>query len=146
VRNSFLSIHFFDALKDLKHLKYLVINGCSVYFKLPQNTGFGYSLSTWEKEPRYFESIAPRVQCLRIVNSSPSIFNHMIREEWSSIERLELCLYPQNIEAVDYSIDAKEGKLVNFPKLKELHVKEYGYNHKKLDIKSNNVSIIKITE
>jgi hypothetical protein len=102
VRNSFLNIHFFDALKDLKHLRSIVITGCSLYLKSPQNAGFGYALSTWDRSHRFLKSIAPRVRHLRLVNSSPSIYNHLIREEWSSLEKFELCLYPDNIEAVNY--------------------------------------------
>lgn len=146
VRNGFLNVHFFDALKDLKHLRNVVINGCSVYFKSPQNAGFGYSLSTWDKLPRFFESIAPRVRHLRLVNSSPSILNHLIREKWSSLEKFELCLYPQNVEAVDYVFDREKRELANFPKLKELIVKEYGYNHRNLEITFENLRVKKLIE
>lgn len=133
VRNSYLNDHFFKAINEHEYLQKLVIYDCGLSYDSPKEPNAVYSDETWVSSPEIFKDVSSQIVELKVIDSDPSIFNHLVGERWAKLQELSICLYPQNYKAMNYlAISGGEIFESKFPKLDVLSFKDYGIDYEKL--------------
>lgn len=146
VRNAYLNDHFFQAISKLKKLKTMVLINCGISYESPVDAGISYSSNTWNDYPRLFRKSSGIIESLKILNSDPAIFNHVVREQWPNLKDINVVLQFDNARAIHYITSDQYGEFQGvikcFPALKLFSFKEHGYEHPRL---RENFNAIKIT-
>jgi hypothetical protein len=145
VRNAYLNDHFFAALSKLDKLKTLVLVNCGISYESPVNAGISYTSNTWNDYPRLFKKSSDIISSLKIIDSDPAIFNHVVRKQWVNLKDVHVVLQFDNARAIHYITSDKYGEFQDafksFPALKSFSFKEHGYEHPRLREDFNNVKV-----
>jgi hypothetical protein len=142
IRNTTINSYVIKALSNSNHIENLILIDCGLAFGTFQSRGTDFLNAWWGEEPRIFEDVSTKLKKIKIINSDPDFFNFIARERWTSLEQLQITLFPSNILAASYL--ARENIKSVFPNLKMLTVTYYGdmYPYFKSELMPKEIKIV----